>query len=85
MIFPFDMQSQPDYALVRQFDLDVDIPDDFDGRPQRIRVEVDESLARLGTDHLDLLYLHAPDPAVPVAAPAAPAPQAPLSQSFASR
>jgi len=37
-----------------------------DGRPQRIRVEVGESLARLGTDHLDLLYLHAPDPAVPV-------------------
>jgi aryl-alcohol dehydrogenase-like predicted oxidoreductase len=27
---------------------------------------VDESLARLGTDRLDLLYLHAPDPAVPI-------------------
>ncbi|NCY02879.1 MAG: aldo/keto reductase [Planctomycetia bacterium] len=38
----------------------------LDGRPERIRIEVDESLARLGTDHLDLLYLHAPDPAVPV-------------------
>ena len=25
-----------------------------------------ESLARLGTDHFDLLYLHAPDPQVPI-------------------
>jgi aryl-alcohol dehydrogenase-like predicted oxidoreductase len=37
-----------------------------DGRPQRIRAEVAESLDRLGTDHVDLLYLHAPDPAVPI-------------------
>jgi len=38
-----------------------------DGRPDRIRAEVGESLRRLGTDHLDLLYLHAPDPQVPLA------------------
>jgi len=37
-----------------------------DGRPQRIRDEVDTSLQRLGTDHVDLMYLHAPDPAVPI-------------------
>jgi aryl-alcohol dehydrogenase-like predicted oxidoreductase len=37
-----------------------------DGRPERIRAEVEESLARLGTDHLDLLYLHAPDPTIPI-------------------
>ena len=37
-----------------------------DGRPERIRHEVDESLARLGTDHVDLLYLHAPDPTIPI-------------------
>ncbi len=37
-----------------------------DGRPDRIRREVDESLQRLTTDHLDLLYLHAPDPTVPI-------------------
>ncbi|MBU6222565.1 MAG: aldo/keto reductase [Planctomycetes bacterium] len=37
-----------------------------DGRPERIRAEVDESLARLNTDRLDLLYLHAPDPAVAI-------------------
>jgi aryl-alcohol dehydrogenase-like predicted oxidoreductase len=27
---------------------------------------IDESLARLGTDHVDLYYLHAPDPDVPI-------------------
>ncbi|MFM9023922.1 MAG: aldo/keto reductase [Planctomycetaceae bacterium] len=37
-----------------------------DGRPERLRAEVDESLARLGTDRFDLLYLHCPDPAVPI-------------------
>jgi len=38
----------------------------IDGRPDRIRREVDESLHRLDTDRLDLLYLHCPDPAVPI-------------------
>lgn len=37
-----------------------------DGRPERLRAEVDESLERLGTDHVDLLYLHCPDPTVPI-------------------
>jgi aryl-alcohol dehydrogenase-like predicted oxidoreductase len=37
-----------------------------DGRPDRIRGEVGESLKRLGTDHVDLLYLHAPDPTIPI-------------------
>lgn len=38
-----------------------------DGRPERLRLEVAESLRRLETDRLDLLYLHAPDPQVPLA------------------
>jgi len=37
-----------------------------DGRPARIRAEVEETLLRLGTDRLDLLYLHAPDPIIPI-------------------
>lgn len=37
-----------------------------DGRPDRLRAEVEESLVRLGTDRLDLLYLHSPDPQVPI-------------------
>lgn len=42
-----------------------------DGRPERLRHEVEESLRRLGTDHVDLLYLHAPDPTLPIESSAA--------------
>lgn len=42
-----------------------------DGRPERIHAEVEESRRRLGRDALDLLYLHAPDPAVPIETSAA--------------
>lgn len=38
-----------------------------DGRPETIRRQCDESLQRLNTDHVELYYLHAPDPNVPVA------------------
>ena len=37
-----------------------------DGSPERLLVECDESLRRLNTDHLDLLYLHEPDPRIPI-------------------
>ncbi len=39
----------------------------LDARPERLRRECEESLRRLGTDRVDLLYLHAPDPATPLA------------------
>jgi len=38
-----------------------------DARPETIRRECDESLRRLGTDHVELYYLHSPDDNVPVA------------------
>lgn len=38
-----------------------------DGRPETILRECDESLQRLGTDRIDLHYLHAPDPKIPLA------------------
>lgn len=38
----------------------------LDGRPETLRKHLDESLRRLNTDQVELLYLHAPDPAVPV-------------------
>lgn len=39
----------------------------FDARPTRLKQECEESLRRLQTDHVELLYLHAPDPRVDVA------------------
>ena len=38
----------------------------FDSRPEHIREVVDASLTRLGFDHIDLLYQHRVDPAVPI-------------------
>ncbi len=38
-----------------------------DARPEQIRLECEESLRRLGTDRVELYYLHSPDPKVPVA------------------
>jgi aryl-alcohol dehydrogenase-like predicted oxidoreductase len=38
-----------------------------DARPATIRSECEESLRRLNTDRIDLYYLHAPDPDVPLA------------------
>ncbi|MEJ2865783.1 aldo/keto reductase [Actinomycetospora flava] len=37
-----------------------------DGSPEYVRRSVDGSLQRLGVDHVDLYYLHRPDPATPV-------------------
>ncbi len=37
------------------------------GRPQKLKAECDELLQRLKTDRVDLLYLHSPDPEVPIA------------------
>jgi aryl-alcohol dehydrogenase-like predicted oxidoreductase len=37
-----------------------------DNQPERLRLECDESLRRLDTDHVELLYLHAPDDKVPL-------------------
>jgi len=38
----------------------------LDSRPEHIREAVDASLARLRTDHIDLLYQHRVDPSVPI-------------------
>ncbi|RSM78182.1 aldo/keto reductase [Kibdelosporangium aridum] len=38
----------------------------FDSRPEHIREVVDNSLRYLGVDHIDVLYQHRVDPAVPI-------------------
>jgi aryl-alcohol dehydrogenase-like predicted oxidoreductase len=37
-----------------------------DGRPERLRAECEQSLRRLDTDRVELLYLHSPDENVPI-------------------
>ncbi len=37
-----------------------------DGRPARVAQACEDSLGRLGTDHIDLYYLHRADPKVPI-------------------
>ncbi|MBN9240818.1 MAG: aldo/keto reductase [Micrococcales bacterium 70-64] len=37
-----------------------------DGSPENLRLSVEGSLQRLGTDHIDLYYQHRMDPAVPI-------------------
>ncbi|CAN5733153.1 aldo/keto reductase [soil metagenome] len=37
-----------------------------DGRPAYVRSSIEGSLQRLGVDHVDLYYLHRPDPDVPI-------------------
>ena len=37
-----------------------------DARPETLRQQCETSLQRLGTDRVDLLYLHSPDPNVPM-------------------
>jgi aryl-alcohol dehydrogenase-like predicted oxidoreductase len=39
----------------------------IDGRPATLRRQCEESLRRLNTDRIELLYLHAPDPRTPLA------------------
>lgn len=38
----------------------------LDGSPANVRASVDGSLARLGTDHIDLYYQHRMDPGTPI-------------------
>ncbi|WP_019548973.1 aldo/keto reductase [Streptomyces sulphureus] len=53
-------------GLVADFETSGSTPVRPDGRPEHLRRAVDASLKRLGTDRIDLYYLHRPDPEVPV-------------------
>src|SRR4051794_20432505 len=48
------------------FELSTGAPNGLDSRPETIRRTVDESLARLRSDRIDLLYQHRVDPNVPI-------------------
>ena len=61
------MHRRADFTLASKCVLDaVDGKRVLDGRPESIRRTLDAALVRLGTDHIDLYYLHRLDRNVPV-------------------
>jgi aryl-alcohol dehydrogenase-like predicted oxidoreductase len=52
--------------IATKFGFDTDNFPKLDSRPERIRKVCDAALSRLRTDHIDLLYQHRVDPAVPI-------------------
>jgi aryl-alcohol dehydrogenase-like predicted oxidoreductase len=61
------MHRRAEFTLASKCVLDaVDGKRVLDGRPESIRRTLDEALTRLGTDHIDLYYLHRLDKKVPV-------------------
>src|SRR6476620_4223966 len=63
-----------DYVIATKFArrLDRAVPGDMstvgpvDGSPEWVKASIEGSLARLGTDHVDLFYQHRVDPNVPI-------------------
>ena len=53
-------------VLATKFGFRIENGPGLDSRPEHIRQVVDESLRRLQTDRIDLLYQHRVDPAVPI-------------------
>jgi aryl-alcohol dehydrogenase-like predicted oxidoreductase len=57
-----------EYFLASKMGIVIDGPQrGIDCSPAAIRRSIDESLMRLGTDHIDLYYMHRFDPKVPIA------------------
>ncbi|MCF3960768.1 aldo/keto reductase [Streptomyces fuscigenes] len=52
------------FGIVRG--ISADAPPVINGRPEYVRERAERSLARLGTDHIDLYYQHRIDPDVPI-------------------
>jgi aryl-alcohol dehydrogenase-like predicted oxidoreductase len=61
------MHRRGEFTLASKCVLDlIDGKRVLDGRPETIAGSLDRSLQRLGTDHIDLYYLHRLDKAVPI-------------------
>jgi aryl-alcohol dehydrogenase-like predicted oxidoreductase len=61
------MHRRPEFTLASKCVLDMrDGKRVLDGRPEAIAATLDAALVRLGTDHIDLYYMHRLDRAVPV-------------------
>lgn len=53
-------------VITTKFGMQID-PDHKGAKPAYVRSALEDSLRRLGTDHVDLYLLHAPDPETPIA------------------
>ncbi|MGV3480675.1 MAG: aldo/keto reductase [Sphingobium sp.] len=61
------MHRRSEFTLASKCVLDaIDGKRVLDARPETIRRSLDDALLRLGTDRIDLYYLHRPDPQVPI-------------------
>ncbi|CAN5306392.1 aldo/keto reductase [soil metagenome] len=61
------MHRRAEFTLASKCVLDmIDGKRSLDGSPAAITASIDRSLARLGTDHIDLMYLHRLDKAVAI-------------------
>lgn len=58
------------YIIATKFGFEIDDNEEltwgFNGKPDYVRKSIDRSLKNLGTDHIDLYYLHRVDPNTPV-------------------
>lgn len=58
------------YIIATKFGFEIDDNEEltwgFNGKPDYVRKSIDRSLKNLGTDHIDLYYLHRVDPDTPV-------------------
>ena len=58
------------YTIATKFGFEVDDNETwtgkYNGRPEYVRKSIERSLSNLGTDYVDLYYLHRLDPAVPI-------------------
>ncbi len=61
-----DFRDEVVLATKFGFDLSGNIGVDMDSRPEHIREVTENSLRYLGTDYIDVLYQHRPDPDVPI-------------------
>ncbi len=64
LLAPLVARQRDRIVLATKFGIDKD--GSLDGSPAATRRSIDESLARLGVDHVDLWYLHRVDPATPI-------------------
>jgi aryl-alcohol dehydrogenase-like predicted oxidoreductase len=70
LLAPFLRRHRSDVLLSTKFGNRKGYPGEesrpADGRPEMVARYVEASLARLGTDHVDVLYFHRVDPGVPI-------------------